>query len=199
MTFRDFFSQALKKDIISLFQELGMSSDIIIKHLGKDNKTADVDLYEIKNKYFENRILIKHDVVKSRYYISCYGDYEPGLSEDIVSYIGSKFDTEVLVRNKLEGILYNINYYNEKLKDFGDTKPLMDIDDIEVLNQVYKALGMSDKEIIVDTNKPYSTWMTARFFIVQDLDEIKQWIQTQIEIGNKDDQSVGDSEESIEI
>ncbi len=89
-----------------------MSPDIIINYLGKDKRAVDSDLYEIKNKYFENSLSIKHNNTRNKYFISCYSDYTPNLSEDIVSYVNSKFNTEILVKNKLKDILENIDYFN---------------------------------------------------------------------------------------
>ena len=71
----------------------------------------------------------------------------------------------------------------------------MDYNDIEFLNQIYRVLNIPDKEIVVDANKPYATWMISRFFIVPNLDEIKQWLQEQIEFYNER----SDLEESKEI
>lgn len=182
MTIKDFFSQSSRKGIILQFQELNMSPDIIINYLGKDKKAVDSDLYEIKNKYFENSLLIKHNNKRNEYFVSCYSDYIPSLSEDIISFVNSKFDTKILIKKKLEDILENINYFSEKLKDFNETRSLMDIDDIKTLNQIYKALNMPNKEIIINKDEPHSTWMMCEFFIVDNLDEIKCWIQTQIDL-----------------
>ena len=57
------------------------------------------------------------------------------------------------------------------------------------------ALNIPDKEIVVDKSEPYATWMIARFFIVPNLDEIKQWLQEQIDFYN----GHSDLEENKEI
>ena len=195
MTFRDFFSKSAKNGIISQFQDLNLPPDIIIEHCGKYKNDDNIELYEIRNKYFDSRILIKYDSEKNRYFASEKGDYTPDRQDKVIPYIKEKFNTEKIIQCGLKDLLEAITFYEEKLKDFGNTEPLMDYNDIEFLNQIYRALNIPDKEIVVDKSKPYATWMICSFFVVPNLDEIKQWLQEQIEIYNRH----SDLEEDKEI
>lgn len=195
MTFGNFFSKAAKNGIISQFQDLNLPPDIIIEHCGKHRNEDNIELYEIRNKHFDGRILIKYNNEKNKYYASEKGDYTPDRQDEVIPYIEKKFNTEKIVRCGLEDLLKDIAFFEEKLKDFGNTEPLMEYNNIEFLNQIYRVLNIPDKEIVVDKSKPYATWMIARFFIVPNLDEIKQWLQEQIEFYN----GHSDLEENKEI
>lgn len=185
MLFSKFLFDSVEKGILPLFNELNTNPDIQLVSKGKDNCINDVNLYQIENKYFnDDNILIKYNTVDKKYYISKYSNFYPQKSDDVVSYINSNLDTKVIIHKKLEDILDNIEYYDKKLKEFGETKPLMEIFDIQTLNKIYNALKMPNK-IDVNENEPYSTWMICRFFIVDNVDEIKKWIKTQIKLINK--------------
>lgn len=195
ITFRDFFSKSAKNGIISQFQDLNLPPDIIIEHCGKCKNDDNIELYEIRNKHFDGRILIKYNNEENKYYASEKGDYTPDRHDEVIPYIEEKFNTEKKIRCGLDNLLKDITFFEEKLKDFGNTKPLMDYNDIKFLNQIYRALNIPDKEIVVDKNEPYATWMICSFFIVPNLDEIKQWLQEQIETYNRHN----DLEEDKEI
>lgn len=188
MLFSEFLFDSVEKGILPLFNELNTNPDIQLVFKGKDDHNNDINLYQIENKYFNNYddcILIKYSTTYEKYYISHYSNLYPQRSDDVVSYINSNLDTKVLIRKKLEDILDNIEYYDKKLKEFGETKPLMEIFDIQTLNKIYHALKMPNK-IDVNENEPYSTWMICRFFIVDNVNEIKKWIEAQIKLIDKE-------------
>jgi hypothetical protein len=185
MIFSKFLYDSAEKGILSLFNELNTNPDIQLVLKGKDDHINEVNLYQIENKYFDDNILIKYNTINKVYYISHYSDLRPQKSDDVVSYINSNLDTKVLIHKNLEAILDDIEYYDKQLKEFGETKPLMEISDIQMLNQVYNALKMPNK-IDVNENEPYSTWMISRFFVVDNVDEIKKWIKSQIKLIDKE-------------
>ena len=186
MLFSEFLFESVEKGILPLFNELNTNADIQLVFKGKDDRNDDINLYQIENKYFnDDCILIKYNTAYEKYYISNYSNLHPQKSDDVVSYINSNLDTNVIIHKKLEDILDNIEYYDKKLKEFGETKPLMEIFDIQILNKIYHALKMPNK-IDVNENEPYSTWMICRFFIVDNVDEIKKWIEAQIKLIDKE-------------
>lgn len=179
MTFKELFSRALKSDIITQFQSLDLSTDITIEYCGKDEFKRDKDVYVVRNRYFNNKIIFLYTQPSNKFYISNHSDYKPNLSDDVVGYLEKHFSTNALVKTRLKTVLENLDYFSERLKEFNNTQPLMDIDDIDSLNQIFKIKGIK-KEIRVDRNNPYSTWLAFEFHIVKDLDAIKKWVEMQL-------------------